>query len=270
MYFLTPTLVSSLQELIDLQGKTVIVTGGAMGIGLGIVSRLAEAGANVVIADMNEQAGTAASKDLNGKGCKTAFIKTDVSDEQQVRASVDFAVRTYGTLDTLVNNAGIYPIIPVMKMTAADFDNILSVNLKSVFLFTKAAAEVMIKQGKGGKIINITSVDALHPSSVGLAIYDSSKHGLWGLTKNSALELAPYNITVNAIAPGGIATPGTGAGTPPTPEMEQIQKKFLEKIPLKRMGTPDDIGKAALFLASDLSSYMTGSQIVVDGGVLLS
>ena len=177
---------------------------------------------------------------------------------------------TYGGLDILVNNAGIYPIIPVMRMTPADFERILAVNLKSVFLFTRSAAKIMIDRGRGGKIINITSIDALHPSSVGLAVYDASKHGLWGFTKNTALELAPHNIRVNAIAPGGIATPGTGAGAPPTPEMEAILKKFLEKIPMKRMGDPDDIGTVALFLASGLSNYMTGSQIVVDGGVLLS
>src|SRR3990167_2876392 len=155
-------------------------------------------------------------------------------------------------------------------MTSVDFEKIIAVNLKSVFLFTKAVSEVMIKQGRGGKIINITSIDALHPSSVGLAVYDASKHGLWGFTKNTALELAPHNIQVNAIAPGGIATPGTGAGQSVTPEIEVVLKKFMEKIPMKRMGDPDDIGKVALFLASDLASYMTGSQVVVDGGVLLS
>ncbi len=241
-----------------------------MGIGFGIASRLGEAGASVVIADMNEQVGNTATQELRDKGFKAAFVKTDVSQEKQVQAAVDFTVSTYGSIDILVNNAGIYPMMPVMQMTAADFEKILAVNLKSVFLFTKAAAEVMIKQSKGGKIINITSIDALHPSSVGLAVYDASKHGLWGFTKNTALELAPHHIQVNAIAPGGIATPGAGAGQVVTPEMEVILKKFLEKIPMKRMGDPDDIGKVALFLASDLASYMTGSQIVVDGGVLLS
>jgi 2-deoxy-D-gluconate 3-dehydrogenase len=262
--------LASLQQLIDLKGKTAIITGGAMGIGLGIARRLAEAGANVVIADLNETAGNTAAKELNDNGWQAAFIKTDVSDAQQVNSATDFAVKTYGGIDILVNNAGIYPIIPVMQMTASDFEKILSVNLKSVFLFTKSVAEVMIKQGRGGKIINITSIDALHPSSVGLAVYDASKHGLWGFTKNTALELAPNNIQVNAIAPGGIATPGTGVGQPVNPAVEAILKKFLEKIPMKRMGEPDDIGKVALFLASDLSSYMTGSQVVVDGGVLLS
>lgn len=261
---------TALQQLIDLKGKTAIVTGGAMGIGLGISNRLAEAGANVVIADLNDEAGTTAAKKLSDTGWTATFIKTDVADEQQVKDAADFARTTYGGIDILVNNAGIYPIIPVMQMVAADFEKILAVNLKSVFLFTKSVGEVMIQQGRGGKIINITSIDALHPSSVGLAVYDASKHGLWGFTKNTALELAPHNIQVNAIAPGGIATPGTGAGQPATPAMEAILKKFLEKIPMKRMGEPDDIGKVALFLASDLSSYMTGSQIVVDGGVLLS
>lgn len=260
----------SLRQLIDLKGKTAIITGGAMGIGLGIARRLAEAGANIVIADLNEVAGNAAVKELSDSGWKAVFVKTDVADEKQVKEATDFAAGKYGGIDILVNNAGIYPIIPVMQMKQNDFERILAINLKSVFLFTKAAAEIMIGRGRGGRIINITSIDALHPSSVGLAVYDASKHGLWGFTKNTALELAPHNIQVNAIAPGGIATPGTGAGQPATPEMEAILKKFLEKIPMKRMGEPDDIGKVALFLASDLASYMTGSQIVVDGGVLLS
>jgi 2-deoxy-D-gluconate 3-dehydrogenase len=133
----------------------------------------------------------------------------------------------------------------------------------------------MKQQGKGGRIINITSIDALHPSMVGLAHYDASKHGVWGFTKNSALELAADKIWVNAIAPGGIQTPGVAAmqgqaGAPAGVDPKQAAKAFLAKIPMGRMGEPDEIGKAALFLASDLSSYMTGSQIVVDGGALLS
>lgn len=262
--------VPSISQLVSLKDKTAVVTGGAMGIGFGIAYRLAEAGANIIIADINEDVGEGAAKELTERGWRAVFIKTDVTLEEDVGRATDFAVKTYGGIDILVNNAGIYPIIPVMRMTLADFEKILAVNLKSVFLFTKFVADAMIKQGRGGKIINITSIDALHPSSVGLAVYDASKHGLWGFTKNTALELAPHNILVNAIAPGGINTPGAGAGAPKTPQIEVIQKKFLEKIPMKRMGEPDDIGRVALFLASDLSSYMTGSQIVVDGGVLLS
>ena len=259
-----------LSELVNLKNKTAIVTGGAMGIGFGIAYRLAEAGANVVIADTNEEVGQEAAKQLTDLSWQAAFIKTNVANEVEVKQATDFAVEKYGGINILVNNAGIYPMAPVMQMPTADFEKILSVNLKSVFLFTKAVAEVMIKQNQGGKIINITSVDALHPSSVGLAVYDASKHGLWGFTKNTALELAPHNIQINDLAPGGITTPGAGGGKPVSKEMEAVTKKFLEKIPMKRMGLPDDIGKVALFLASDLSSYMTGSQVVVDGGVLLS
>lgn len=259
-----------LVELVSLKNKTAIVTGGAMGIGLGIAYRLAEAGASVVVADLNEEAGQAAVKQLSDMGWRAAFVKTDVSKQAEAERAVAFAAEKFGSVHILVNNAGIYPMASVLQMPTPEFEKILAVNLESAFFFTKAAAEVMINQKQGGKIINITSIDALHPSSVGLAVYDASKHGLWGFTKNTALELAPHNIQVNAIAPGGIATPGAGAGLPQTAEMEAQTKKFLEKIPQKRMGVPDDIGKVALFLASDLSNYMTGSQVVVDGGALLS
>ncbi|MCX6716926.1 MAG: SDR family oxidoreductase [Candidatus Taylorbacteria bacterium] len=260
----------SLTQLINLSSRTAIVTGGALGISYGIAYRLAEAGANVVIADLDEEKGISAVNDLQKNGWKASFIRTDVSNEGDVKSATDFAVKTYGTIDILINNAGIYPIIPVMAMKLEMFEKIIAVNLKSVFLFTKAVAEVMIKQGRGGKIINITSIDALHPSGVGLAVYDASKHGLWGFTKNTALELAPHNIQVNALAPGSISTPGSGSDRPVTPELEAITKRFAERIPMKRIGEPDDIGKVALFLSSDLSNYMTGSQVVVDGGVLLS
>ncbi len=258
-----------LSQLINLKGKTAIVTGGAMGIGFGIAYRLAEAGANVVIVDIDETVGNAATIGLRKNGWKVAFIKTDVSNENDVKAATDFAIATYGNIDILVNNAGIYPYISVMEMKAEMFDKVIDVNLKSVFLFTKKVSEIMIKQNKGGKIINITSIDALHPSAIGLAAYDATKHGIWGFTKNTALELAQYNISVNAIAPGGVATPGTGITDESIQTNEGVQK-FIQKVPMKRIGEPDDIGKVALFLASDLSSYMTGSQIVVDGGVLLS
>jgi 2-deoxy-D-gluconate 3-dehydrogenase len=178
-------------------------------------------------------------------------------------------------VNILVNNAGVYPEIPLQQMSLSDFEKVLAINLNGVFLCTKYVSEQMIKQEKGGKIINITSIDALHPSSVGLAHYDASKHGVWGFTKNVALELAPYKIWVNAIAPGGILTPGVEKLQQAMPvsagiDMQKMLKEMIEKIPMKRLGEPDDIGKVALFLASDLSSYMTGVQIVVDGGVLLT
>ncbi len=214
-------------------------------------------------------------KKLTDKGFSVTVAQCDVSAEKDVKNMIEQTVATYGSVDILVNNAGIYPSIPVMNMTLADFEKVLAINLKGVFLCTKYAAEQMIKQGKGGKIINITSIDALHPSSVGLAHYDASKHGVWGFTKNVALELAPHKIWVNAIAPGAIMTPGvlkmqSGEPASSSVDMKKVLDNFLANIPMHRMGEPDEIGKVALFLASDMSSYMTGSQIVVDGGVLLS
>lgn len=260
-----------LHSIIDLHGKVAIVTGGAMGIGYGIAYRLAETGASVVIADKSKAAAQNAAEMLTAIGRTALAVEADVSDKAQVDQMIKATVDTYGRLDILVNNAGIYPTIPVMHMTPEDFDRVIAVNLRGVFLCSQAAAAQMIAQGTaGGKIINITSIDAVHPSAVGLAHYDASKHGVWGFTKNLALELAPHQIAVNAIAPGGIRTPGTGMDAPANPQMEEIIKAFTAKIPMKRFGESDEIGKVALFLASDLSSYMTGSQIVVDGGYLLA
>lgn len=270
--------IMPVNKLLDLTGKTAIVT-GAVGIGFGIASRLAEAGANVMIASVNEQEANESAKQLTDKGFKAKGVKTDVSLEEDVKRMVQDSVNAFGSVDILVNNAGIYPNKPLSQMTSQDFDKVISVNLKGVFLCTKYVSDQMIKQGasgrQGGKIINVTSIDALHPSMVGLNAYDASKHGVWGFTKNVALELSQYKIWVNAIAPGGILTPGVQKMQKPAPDsqnvdMEKVMETFMAKIPMHRMGEPDDIGKVALFLASDMSSYMTGTQIVVDGGVLLS
>lgn len=254
-----------LTELLDLTGRTAVVTGGAMGIGLGIARRLHEAGANVLIADLDEAAAQGAAADLVAARPDSArAIRSDVSDEESVRQMVGAAVESFGGIDILVNNAGIFPMVPLADLDAATFRRVLDVNLTGLFLCTKAVSARMIEQGRGGRIVNITSIDALHPSMVGLSHYDASKHGAWGFTKNVALDLAPHGIWVNAVAPGGIKTPGTG-------EMDEANMKAFEAmIPMGRMGEPDDIGRAVLFLAGELSSYMTGSQIVVDGGRLLA
>ena len=266
--------MDSIKKLLDLTGKTAIVTGGGIGIGYGIAYRLAEAGANVVIADVSDD-GDAVAKQLSSKKLKVISIKTDVSQEADVQNLVDQTVKRYDAVDILVNNAGIYPIVPVTNMSLDDFQRVLAINLGGAFLCTKYASRQMITRGKGGKIINITSIDALHPSSMGLAHYDASKHGLWGFTKNAALELAQYKIWVNAIAPGAILTPGVQRLQQSLPnsgniDTQKMLEDMLRKIPMHRLGDPDDIGKVALFLASDMASYVTGTQIVVDGGVLLS
>lgn len=260
-----------LQQLLDLQGKAAIVTGGAKGIGYGIAYRLAEAGAKVLIADTDEATAQKTAQELSAKGWTAQAIQVDVSNEDDIKRMVTTCEETFGSVDILVNNAGIYPPAPVAQMTEEQFEKVLHVNLRSVFLTTKYAAEIMKRQG-GGKIINITSIDALHPSMVGLAHYDASKHGVWGFTKNSALELAEHKIWVNAIAPGGIATPGVAAMSQgaSAEQMAAQTKTFMAKIPMHRMGEPDEIGTVVLFLASDMASYMTGEQIVVDGGALLS
>lgn len=241
-----------------------------MGIGFGIANRIAEAGAAVVIADLNEEKAKEAADKLTSKGLKAKGIVCDVSEEEDVKNLIPETLLTFNSIDILVNNAGIFPSIPLSQMSLADFEKVLAINLKGAFLCTKYTAEEMKKQGKGGKIINITSIDTLHPSIVGLAHYDASKHGLWGFTKNAALEYSKDKIWVNAIAPGGISTEGVAKMQEGSTVTKDVLEGFLNKIPMHRMGEPDDIGKVALFLASDMSSYMTGTQIVVDGGVLLS
>jgi 2-dehydro-3-deoxy-D-gluconate 5-dehydrogenase len=155
-------------------------------------------------------------------------------------------------------------------MKADEFDRVIDVNLRGVFLGCKYAAEQMIGQGRPGSIVNVTSIDALHPSSVGLAHYDASKHGVWGFTKNAASELAPHRIRVNCVAPGMMDAPGARRSAVVSEvDMEKVMFSFLARIPLGRSGEPDDIARAVLFLASELSAYMTGAQIVVDGGYLL-
>jgi 2-deoxy-D-gluconate 3-dehydrogenase len=260
---------ASHSQLIDLSGRVAIVTGGAKGIGLGISQRLAEAGAGVLIADLDPVAADRVVAEFTSCGWTAAAHVADVSSEADVAGMMEAVSERFGALDILVNNAGIYPQIPLADMTLGDFQRVLAVNLQSVFLTTTHAVPLMRARG-GGRIINVTSIDALHPSMIGLAHCDASKHGTWGFTKNAALEFASDRIWINAIAPGGIATPGVAAmqgGEAPDP---QLIEAFAARIPMGRMGEPDDIGKVALFLASDMSSYMTGSQIVVDGGVLLA
>jgi 2-deoxy-D-gluconate 3-dehydrogenase len=261
--------VDTLDELLSLDGSTAIVTGGAMGIGRGIALRLHEAGANVVVADRDDEAAKGTAAELNGMRADSALaVVTDVADAASVAAMVQTAVERFGGVDILVNNAGIFPFAPLASMSEADFMRVIDVNLRGVFLCTKVVSQRMIERGRGGRIINVTSVDALHPSTVGLAHYDASKHGVWGFTKNVALELAPHRIWVNAIAPGGILTPGVQAMQ--EPGASDAVTDVTASIPMHRLGDPDEIGRVALFLACGLSSYMTGSQIVVDGGLLLT
>ncbi|MBF8298971.1 MAG: dehydrogenase [Dehalococcoidia bacterium] len=262
---------TAIRDLLQLEGKVAVVTGGAKGIGRGIVDRFAEAGAAVVIADLAREAAERVAQEVRASGGRVTGLGCDVSQEAQiVRFMVD-AEKARGPLDILVNNAGIYPFRPVLEMTTAEWDHVQAVNLRGAFIFAREFAKAAIKRGEGGVIINIGSIDSLHPSMPGLAAYDASKGGMLMLTRSLALELGPKGVRVNLIAPGGIATEGSTAGLSgmTAGQVTAIQHDFVSKIPLGRMGDPDDIARVALFLASPAAAYMTGSTVVVDGGRLL-
>jgi 2-deoxy-D-gluconate 3-dehydrogenase len=252
----------SLNEILRLDGKTAIVTGGAKGIGRGIAERLIEAGARVVIADIDESAGEGAAQELGSQ-----FVRADMASEDDLRVLIRTTLESQGRLDILVNNAGIYPFKPVLEMTAAEWDRVHAVNLRGLFLLSREFAKAVAEQGDGGAIVNIGSIDSFHPSSVGLAAYDASKGGVLMFTRNFALEAAPLGIRVNMIAPGGITTEGVAAqGDMP----EELARQFLARVPLGRWGEPDDIATMTLVLVTPLSAYVTGAAFVVDGGRLLS
>jgi 2-deoxy-D-gluconate 3-dehydrogenase len=258
----------------SISGKRTIVTGGALGIGYGIVSRFVEGGARVLLVDRDEEAAHLAAQRL-GAPDRLKVLILDVAEDLAADAIVKHAVHAFGGVDVLVNNAGIYPQVSAMKMTAGLFDQVIRLNLRAPVLLSQAAAARMIDQAQPGKIINICSIDSVHPSMVGLAAYDASKGALWSFTKNLALELAPRHIQVNAIAPGGIATEGTARplqGSGMTREqLKEVMDGFIKaKVPMGRVGLPDEIATATVFLASSASSYMTGSLLVVDGGTLLT
>ncbi len=259
-------------ELIDLSGRVAVVTGAAQGFGFACALRLAEAGAAVLLADLREDRLDLAGDRLAAAGRNVATAVADVSQEADVEELVATAVAELGRLDVLVNNAGVFSNFLLESLEPEEFQRILRVNVGGAFLCTRAAAARMREQGDGGSIINISSIDAVHPSGAGLAHYGTSKHAIWGLTKSLALELGPDDIRVNAIAPGPSLTEGAvefvEAGAPEGIDVDAQWAAYEQKIPLRRLAHPDDVGRAAVFLASDLSSYVNGAQIVVDGGLL--
>ena len=264
--------LTPLTKLINLNGKTAIVTGGARGIGFAITRRLAEAGAVVVIADTDTLEAESTVTQLKSQDITIHYVNCNVTTESEVRRMIDRVLEITGGVDILVNNAGIYPRKSLEEMTGEDFQNVISVNLTGTFLCSRYAAESMINRGKGGCIINIASIEALHPSSTGMSAYDASKGGVLMLTKSMASELGKHDIRVNAIAPGAIKTRGMLSQTLPSRDRGQLKelKSFLSRISLGRLGDADDIARTALFLASDLAEYITGEMIVVDGGYLVS
>jgi NAD(P)-dependent dehydrogenase (short-subunit alcohol dehydrogenase family) len=252
----------------SLKGRNALITGAAMGIGYGIAKRFVEAGANVVVADISPTIESVA-RDLDVARAKGVLL--DVGDPVAAAAAVQRVVDEFESIDILVNNAGVYPMSPFLDMTPEFFDRVIDINLRGLVFLCKAAAAQMVKQGKGGKIVNVASIDALIPSAPGLTAYDSSKGGVVMFTKALALEMAPYNVAVNAIAPGGIITEGAAKPmqTMSPQQIEVMAQEFMKQIPIGRLGSPDDIATVAVFLASPAASYMTGTLTVVDGGRLL-
>lgn len=244
-----------------------------MGIGQAIAFRLAEAGAGVMVTDIDLDAANETAEQIKASGGKAQAIRADARSAADARKVFQATVKAYGSLDILVNNAGVYPLVPILEITQETWDRTLDTNLKGVFFYSQAAAQQMIKAGHGGKIIIISSIDAFHPHGE-VAHYNASKGGVIMLTKALALELAPHQILVNSVAPGSIVTPGTiavgAAYAARGKDPEELTAQMAGRLPLGRSGTPDDIAKVVLFLASASADYMTGSVILVDGGYLLS
>jgi NAD(P)-dependent dehydrogenase (short-subunit alcohol dehydrogenase family) len=260
----------SIADLISLRGQVAVVTGGGRGTGLGIVRRLAEAGAAVVIGDGDEEAARQAAQAVDPAGDRVFGMKLDVDDEVSVTGFAEGVVSDLGTIDLWVNNAGIYPGAPVLDMTSTQWDQVVDFNLKGVFLGAREAARRMISAGHGGVIVNIASTASFRAAGSGNAHYVSSKFGVRGLTKALAVELGQYGIRVLGVAPTFIETPGTRerrADLDDSEYREFIQRAGAAKA-LGRVGVPDDVARVVLFCASDLSAFMTGSTLAVDAGDL--
>ena len=245
-----------------LKDKIAIVTGAGQGIGRGIALALAQEGCNVVVSDINQENCVKVISEIEAIGTKALAVKCDVSKKNEVNNLISETIKEFKKLDILVNNAGIFPFVPFLEMTEEQWDKVLNVNLKSIFLCSQAAAKVM---SLDGRIIDVSSI-ASFVGFEGLAHYCASKGGINSLVRVLALELASKKITVNAVAPGAIDTPGASQPDQPRTAAEETKKQTIAMIPLARMGQPEDIANAVVFLASEKSSYITGQTIIVDGG----
>ncbi|MBJ59316.1 MAG: 3-oxoacyl-[acyl-carrier-protein] reductase [Flavobacteriales bacterium] len=244
-----------------LEGKTAIITGASRGIGKGIALTFAEQGANIAFTYLSsEEKAKYLEEELSAFGVKVKGFKSDASKFKAAQDLADKVIETFGSIDVLVNNAGITKDNLLMRMSEEDFDTVMEVNMKSIFNLTKSVLRPMLKQ-RSGSIINMSSVVGVK-GNAGQANYSASKSGIIGFSKSTALELGSRNIRCNVIAPGFIETEMT------TKLDENIVKGWTDSIPLKRGGTPKDIANATVFLASDMSAYISGQVLNVCGGML--
>jgi 3-oxoacyl-[acyl-carrier protein] reductase len=250
-----------LEQGLKLTGKVALVTGAAQGIGKAVAMLLARNGANMVVSDINLEKVEKTAKEIELIGPKTIAIKVDVSNLKEVEQMVETILEKFGKIDILVNNAGITRDKLILRMTEEDWDAVLNVNLKGTFHCTKAVVRHMAKQ-RSGKIVNIASVVG-EMGNASQANYSASKAGVIGLTKTIAREFAQRGINVNAIAPGYIETPMTEVLP------EKVKEELKRLIPMERLGKPEDVAEAVLFLVSEESNYVTGQVLNVNGGIYM-
>ncbi|HMK28078.1 MAG TPA: glucose 1-dehydrogenase [Terriglobales bacterium] len=251
-------------KLLDLHGRVAVVTGAGRGIGAGIALRFAEAGAKVVVNYLSSETGARAVRkqiqDLDGEG---HVVEADVARPEGVDKLVEEALAAYERIDVWINNAGNYPASEILEMKKGEWDSVIAANLTAVHLGTGAAARQMRKQGTGGAVVNIASIEAENPAS-GHSHYNAAKAGVVMHTRTAAQELGRYGIRVNAVSPGVIWREGLEQAWP-----EGVEA-YLKSVPLGRLGQADDVADACLFLASPAARWITGANLVVDGGVLTS
>ncbi|MEH7014789.1 SDR family oxidoreductase [Neobacillus niacini] len=254
----------NIKDLFNLKGKTAIVTGGGRGLGEQIALAYAEAGANVVVCSRNVDACEEVSERLEKLGVRSLALQCNVSSYDDIQNVVQKTVEEFGTIDILVNNSGASWVAPALEMEIDKWDRIMDINLKGVFLFSQAVGKVMVKQGSG-KIINVASITGFggqDPKITDSISYSTSKGAVINFTKDLAVKLAPYNVHVNAIAPGFFPTKMTKAG------LDYVGEKILERTPAGRFGSDFDMKGPALFLASKASDYVFGHVLAVDGGTI--
>ena len=248
----------------NLEGKVAIVTGGAQGIGKGIVERYVKENAKVAIFDIDKDMLEATEAEMKSMGGDVMTFTVDVLSKEQIFNALNAVADKWGHIDILVNDAGICPWADFLEIPEEDWDKVMGINLKGYFLMSQAVGRIMSKQKDGGSIIHMSSVNGL-AAEAQIAHYNVSKGGINMLTMSMALELAKYNIRVNAICPGFIDTRLNRSDI----ENEEWLKEYLKTIPMGRVGKPSDIASAAFFLASDDSAYITGHLLVVDGGQII-